>query len=49
MIVLNIESGKVNYDRDHDVLRIRFPLPSDAFSYDDEEYPGIYVSRSEKD
>lgn len=39
----------LNYDRDHDVLRIRFPLPSDAFSYDDEEYPGIYVSRSEKD
>ena len=39
----------LNSDRDHDVLRIRFPLPSDAFSYDDEEFPGIYVSRSEKD
>jgi hypothetical protein len=49
MTVLKTASGKVDYDRDHDVLRVRFPLPSDAWSYDDEEYPGIYVSRSEKD
>ena len=48
MTVLKTASGKVDYDRDHDVLRVRFPLPSDAWSYDDEEYPGIYVSRSEK-
>ena len=49
MTVLKTASGKVDYDRDHDVLRVRFPRPSDAWSYDDEEYPGIYVSRSEKD
>lgn len=49
MIALSPANGKVKYDRDYDVLRIRFPLSLDAFTYDDETYPGIYISRSEVD
>lgn len=49
MIALSPASGKVKYDRDYDVLRIRFPLSSDSVSYDDETSPGVYISRSEID
>lgn len=49
MIAPSPVNGKVKYDRDYDVLRIRFPLLSGDFSYDDETYPGVYVSRSEID
>ena len=45
MIALRPRS--INYDRDYDVLRIWFPSSFGGISYDDEEYPGIYISRSE--
>ena len=37
---------KSTYDSTYDVLRLFAQLPDDDYSLSDEEYPGIFISRS---
>lgn len=45
--MIEIRPTDVRYDRDHDVLRLRFPVSENTISFSDETSPGFYINRSE--